>query len=107
MLNTNPRLLVTNKSPKRHIGSPPKKSTFENTARNPGTEQLILHGNVVLPNGGNRLNSDVIDDQSCKYRDYLKGNYDVAENSSSTMRVYTPTLEGWQKMKPNQNQVPV
>ena len=93
MLNANPRLLVTNKSPKRHMNSPPKQLTYENTARNPGTEQLILHGSVVLPSGNRMFNSDGMEDQSMKYRDYLRSGVEVAENSMSTMRAHTPTVD--------------
>lgn len=59
-----------------------------------------MQGSVVLPSGGNRMfNSDGMDDQSAKYRDYLRSGVDLAEQSSSTMRAYTPTLEGWSKQK--------
>ena len=93
VLNANPRLLVTNKSPKRHANSPPKQLAYENTARNPGIEQLILQGSVVLPSGNRMFNSDGMEDQSTKYRDYLRSGVDVAEQSMSTMRAHTPTID--------------
>lgn len=45
-----------------------------------------------------RLNSDgLIDPESLKYRDFLRGAGDV--DSSSTMRAYTPTLDNWHKQQ--------
>lgn len=55
----------------------------------------MLQGSVML--SSTRILSSEGPEESGKYRDYLKGNYEL-DNSNTTARANTPTLDGIQRM---------